>query len=71
MTNTIESPDGGVSATGSFNLICKASKNCPTWCSRAVEVAATMIGHSLVVTESSDADDSIVLTINGHPHPRV
>jgi len=67
MTNTIESPDGGVSPTGSFNMICKASKNCPTWCSRAVEVAATMIGHSLVVTESSDADDSIVLTINGHP----
>ena len=67
MTNTIESPDGGVSPTGSFNMICKASKNCPTWCSRAVEVAATMIGHSLVVTESSEADDSIVLTINGHP----
>ena len=67
MTNTIESPDGGVSPTGSFNMICKASKNCPTWCSRAVEVASTMIGHSLVVTESSDADDSIVLTINGHP----
>ena len=54
-------------AAAAGGVTCKASKNCPAWCSRAVEVAAAMSGHSLVVAESSDADGSIVLTINGEP----